>query len=58
MTIAPGTASGADSSLAQYQDDRDTGSSSGSSSAIGFDLKAALLRMVREGASDLHLKVG
>ena len=26
--------------------------------AIGFDLKAALLRMVREGASDLHLKVG
>ena len=55
MTIAPGTASGADSSLAQYQDDRDTGSSSGSSSAIGFDLKAALLRMVREGASDLHL---
>lgn len=24
----------------------------------GFDLKAALLRMVRDGASDLHLKVG
>ena len=58
MTIAPGTASGVDSSLAHYQDDRDHGSSSGSSSVIGFDLKAALLRMVREGASDLHLKVG
>ncbi len=30
----------------------------GAAPAAGLDLKAALQRMVREGASDLHLKVG
>jgi twitching motility protein PilT len=34
------------------------GAASGAAPATGLDLKAALQRMVREGASDLHLKVG
>ncbi len=33
-------------------------SNNGAAPAAGLDLKAALQRMVREGASDLHLKVG
>ena len=35
-----------------------SGAVTGASPATGLDLKAALQRMVREGASDLHLKVG
>ncbi len=35
-----------------------TGAVTGAAPATGLDLKAALQRMVREGASDLHLKVG
>ena len=34
------------------------GTAANASPATGLDLKAALQRMVREGASDLHLKVG
>ena len=35
-----------------------SGAVAGAAPAAGLDLKAALQRMVREGASDLHLKVG
>jgi twitching motility protein PilT len=35
-----------------------TGAAPSAAPATGLDLKAALQRMVREGASDLHLKVG
>ncbi len=35
-----------------------SGAVTGAAPATGLDLKAALQRMVREGASDLHLKVG
>ena len=35
-----------------------SGALTGVASASGLDLKAALQRMVRDGASDLHLKVG
>ena len=34
------------------------GAATNAAPATGLDLKAALQRMVREGASDLHLKVG
>ncbi|MCE2900456.1 MAG: type IV pilus twitching motility protein PilT [Gemmatimonas sp.] len=47
MTLVSGATSGATS-----------GAASGAPPVTGLDLKGALLRMVREGASDLHLKVG
>lgn len=51
MTMVSGVAQSAPSGPASV-------SNNGAAPAMGLDLKAALQRMVREGASDLHLKVG
>lgn len=58
MTMASGATAGTANEPATYQTARDAGRTNGAPPPLGFDLKAALLHMVREGASDLHLKVG
>ena len=55
MTMVSGAALSAARTAEPTHEDSPAGDAP---AAIGFDLKGALLRMVREGASDLHLKVG